>query len=133
MMNDELVMRLVKALEMALPEGVSVVVGGSAEPSNEELATIISGLAEKIVDNKLSTTSCCGNCFCCCEDEEEEEWDEDLCEDCQDCLDYENGDCDGYFDEDGNCPCLEEEKENLAKLREMLDKVQKMAEQAGLL
>lgn len=73
--NEELVMNLVKALEIALPEGMSVLVGGSAEPSDKELALIIHQLS-----GKLAGTDCdCGRVYGSredwvpCEDEEEEE------------------------------------------------------------
>lgn len=50
--NEELVMNLVKALEIALPEGMSVLVGGSAEPSEKELALIIHQLSGKLCGNR---------------------------------------------------------------------------------
>lgn len=111
--NEELVMNLVKALEIALPEGMSVLVGGSAEPSEKELALIIHQLS-----GKLCGTDCheeeedCG-CGCVygsredwisCDDEDEDDW--------------------GYGDEDEE----EEPHANMERIREMLEDIGKMME-----
>lgn len=106
--NEELVMNLVKALENALPEGMNVLVSGSAEPSDKELALIIHQLS-----GKLAGTDCdCGRVYgsredwipCDDEDEaEEDDWD-----------------------------CEEEEEEephaNMERIREMLEDIAELVE-----
>lgn len=138
--NEELVMNLVKALEIALPEGMSVLVVGSAEPSEKELALIIHQLS-----GKLAGTGCCENDspnngwvygsredWVLCDDEEEADEETDLCDRHKECP---YGDCDGYLCYDGSCPYedededeieVEEEEEphaNMERIREMLEDI----------
>lgn len=96
-MNKELIMYLAKALELALPEGMSVVVGGSANPSTEELANIIRGLADKITDSNTSSYLC--DCDCHNEDNYPDEDESDYSDECER---WENGDCD--CDNCNDCP-----------------------------
>lgn len=140
--NEELVMNLVKALEIALPEGMSVLVGGSAEPSDKELALIIHQLS-----GKLAGTDCdCGRVYGSredwipCDDEDEADEEVDPCDRHEECAYCDGGDCDGYLCYDGSCPYedededeieLEEEEEphaNMERIREMLEDIAELVE-----
>lgn len=101
--NEELVMNLVKALEIALPEGMSVLVGGSAEPSDKELALIIHQLSGKLAGTDCD---CSREDWIPCDDEDEAD------EDDWDCEEEEE----------------EEPHANMERIREMLEDIAELVE-----
>lgn len=141
--NEELVMNLVKALEIALPEGMSVLVGGSAEPSEKELALIIHQLSGKLCGNRTEEEDC--DCGCVygsredwipCDDEDEAENMSDWCKTCHyhvaegcngedtPCGDYHHEEDWDYGDEDEE----EEPHANMERIREMLEDIAELME-----